>query len=138
MLPEALRAELRMLVAAELRMHAVPRAEFEALQAIVAALRPPLSASDHASLCEIVTALLELQIRELVTAAELVAMAAVVPGPAGDALRKVLARFTGPDPAKALGRLLTRCAGWPVGGVFIARYAQSSSKAPALYRLQGF
>jgi len=137
LLPEPLRDELRRLVASEVRAHAATRAEVAELRAVVAALMPKLSAADHESLHLLLPALRTLRPRALVTAGEVLALAAFEPGPAGDALRLVLARFTGPDPTKALGRLMSRIVGWPVAGVALVRLG-SGGKAAALYGLTGF
>jgi len=137
MLPDALRDEMRRLVAAEVAAHAATRVEVAELRAVVASLMPKLSAADHESLHLLLPALRTLRPRALVTACEVRALAAFEPGPAGDALRLVLARFTGPDPTKALGRLMSRIVGWPVAGVALVRL-DSAGKAAALYGLTGF
>ena len=138
MLPDSIRAEVRAIVIAEVRMHAVPRAEHLALQAVVASMRCQLKAEDHAALQLLVPALNELRPNALMLAAEIVALAKSTPGPAGDALRKVMDRFGGAEPGIALGKFMSRCAGWPVGGACIVTYpGDKKSKAPALYGLIG-
>ena len=138
MLPDSIRAEVRAIVIAEVRMHAVPRAEHLALQAVVASMRCRLKAEDHAALQLLVPALIELRPNALMLAAEIVALAKSTPGPAGDALRRVMERFAGAEPGIALGKFMSRCAGWPVGGACIVTHpGDKKCKTAALYSLFG-
>jgi hypothetical protein len=140
MLPDSIQNEVRRLVLDALQAYAVPRSEFAALQARVHALQAAqLSPQDHEALALLLPALAELRRGVLVTAAEVLALATVAPGAAGDALRAVAMRCASRDPGKTLGRLMTRCAAAVavVDGRYLVRFDPPHRRASALYAVAG-
>lgn len=130
---------VRLLVLQTVQAHAVPRPEFVALQDVVHARLCVLTVADRQTLAQLLAALFDLRPGVWVTAAELLALAPLAPGAAGDELRKVAARFAGnTEPGQALGKCLRRCTGVPVGRLYLQRVDPDKPSESAMVRVAGF
>jgi hypothetical protein len=129
-------AAVRRLVLQTVQHHAAPRAELEALRNIVFARLCSLTAEDRQALESLLPALAVLRPATWCTSGEILALAAVAPGQAGVALRQAVQGHHGR--AKAFGRLLTRCTGVPINGMYLLRVEPPHRRDSALYQVAGF
>lgn len=139
-LPPALADAVRGLVLQQIRMYAATAAEVAELRQIVDARLCKLSADDRRDLSRLLSALPMLAAEGTpLEAAEVMRLAQQAPaGPAGDALRAAVARYTDrPGGNKAMGRFLARCAGWPIHGRFLERMPAGKSWLYAVRFLDG-
>ena len=131
--------DVRRLVLQTVQTYAVPRDEFTALQDVVHARLCILTVADRQTLAQVLLGLVELRPGVWVAAAELLALAPLAPGAAGEELRKVYARFAGhKEPAQALGWCLKRCTGVPVGRLYLQRVDPDKPSESAMVRVAGF
>lgn len=140
-MPPSIADAVRAMVGQYVRAYAASAAEVAELRQIIDARLCSLSADDRRDLARLLSALPALVADGVpLTAAEVRRLAASAPaGPAADALRAAVARFTdrpGDDENnnKALGRFLARCAGWPVHGRCLERIP--AGKKACLYAVR--
>lgn len=137
-LPRELVDAMRLVALQTVQHYAAPRAELDALRQVVMARLCLLTVAERADLALLLPALAELRPDTWVTAAEVLALAPLAQGPAGNALRTACARVLGcPAPARALGKFLGRCIGMPASGLFLERIEAGHRRDSALYRVAG-
>lgn len=132
-LADAVRQAARQAAVEAVRAYAMGRAE--ALDMMAATL-PPLAAEDEAAMAVMLPWLYAHRAAVLVLAAEVVALARADATLAGAAVRAALAaELQAHHPAKAVGRLLKRCAWRPVAGFYVRSVPPGHRRDAALYEV---